>query len=83
MRHWDTPWQSSTKSVHLVGADWWRQAVVYQIYPRSFADRNGDGIGDWLDAVSPNGHTGLLQSLCNRWMRGNGPARARLSWCQP
>jgi len=27
-------------------SDWWRQAVVYQIYPRSFADANGDGIGD-------------------------------------
>ena len=26
--------------------DWWRGAVIYQIYPRSFADTNGDGIGD-------------------------------------
>ena len=26
--------------------DWWRDAVVYQIYPRSFADANGDGEGD-------------------------------------
>ena len=28
------------------GDDWWRHAVVYQIYPRSFADANGDGVGD-------------------------------------
>ncbi|MES0809790.1 alpha-glucosidase [Roseibium sp. SCPC15] len=26
--------------------DWWRGAVIYQIYPRSFNDTNGDGIGD-------------------------------------
>ena len=30
---------------------WWRGAVIYQIYPRSFMDSNNDGIGDLLGII--------------------------------
>jgi len=34
------------RSVLAADPDWWRGAVIYQIYPRSYQDSNGDGIGD-------------------------------------
>lgn len=48
---------------------WWKEAVVYQIYPRSFADSNGDGIGDL------NGITAHLDYLKNLGVD--------VIWCSP
>ncbi|GGH28520.1 alpha-glucosidase [Cribrihabitans marinus] len=40
--------------------DWWRGAVIYQIYPRSFQDNNGDGIGDLLGIANRLPHIASL-----------------------
>lgn len=42
---------------------WWKEAVVYQIYPRSFKDSNGDGIGDLCGIISCLDYIKSLESM--------------------
>ena len=42
---------AQTQSVDAKGHPWWQHAVFYEIYPRSFADSNNDGVGD-LEGIS-------------------------------
>jgi len=44
----DTGFDQHEGAAALSGANWWRSAVFYQIYPKSFADGNGDGMGDLI-----------------------------------
>lgn len=44
----------------LKGQDWWRGSVTYQIYPRSFMDANGDGIGDLVGITERLEHVASL-----------------------
>lgn len=48
---------SSSSTAHQ---EWWRGAVIYQIYPRSFADTNGDGIGDLKGILAHLNHVASL-----------------------
>ena len=44
----------------MAQSDWWRGAVIYQIYPRSFFDSNGDGIGDLAGVTAKLGYVARL-----------------------
>jgi len=42
------------------GGEWWRGAVIYQVYPRSFRDSNGDGVGDLRGVIAGLDHIASL-----------------------
>ncbi|MFP5204114.1 MAG: alpha-amylase family glycosyl hydrolase, partial [Acidobacteriota bacterium] len=54
------PQVQKTSSSSQAERDWWQNAVIYEVYPRSFQDTNGDGIGD-LNGIT--GHLDYLRKL--------------------
>src|ERR1700679_3383028 len=51
---------AQTQPVDAEGHQWWQNAVFYEVYPRSFADSNNDGVGD-LNGITSK--LGYLQHL--------------------
>jgi alpha-glucosidase len=55
-----TPTPAPTAATSTPDSSWWKGAVIYEVYPRSFGDSNGDGIGD-LNGIAA--HLDYLQDL--------------------
>jgi len=75
---------------HRPVSPWWKETVVYQIYPRSFADSKGDGIGDLggviekLDYLQELGVETLCSHPSTRARSGTSATTSRATgrWCR-
>ena len=54
-------------------APWWRGAVIYQVYPRSFQDSNGDGVGDLNGLTEKLEHIASLGEWIAIWLSLSSP----------
>ena len=50
-------WPASSPAPH--GTEWWREGIVYQIYPRSYGDTDGNGVGDLPGIIEHLDHLGV------------------------
>lgn len=72
----------------MLQTPWWRGAVIYQIYPRSFPDSNGDGVGDLpgiiakLDYIAGLGVDAIWISpfSSRRWQISAMTSRTTVRW---
>jgi alpha-glucosidase len=58
------------------GSDWWKHGVLYQVYPRSFQDSDGDGVGDLRGVIQRLDHLAWL-GIDGIWLNPVSPSPNR------
>ena len=77
---------NTEKTNSTVNDNWWKGGVIYQVYPRSYQDSNGDGVGDLTGLTQ---RLPYIESLINIAMPGSGIEIKRvktfiiysITWC--
>ena len=58
------------------GSNWWKHGVLYQVYPRSFQDSDGDGVGDLRGVIQRLDHLAWL-GIDGIWLNPVSPSPNR------